>query len=116
MSNGKVRSNEVQAFQVIRIGMGENEIVNPVNLLFPQEGCNDVLPDVKAIPIKATSISAGLFSSCCFRSEISLGGKIRLGLTEKRTVSSSGESVCPKGFLAGKSKSNNRTALKKEKR
>ena len=59
-------------------------------------------PEGPTSPMKVTLISAGLSGAALFRLEISLGGKVKPGSTEKRTTSSFGLSVRATAFLAGK--------------
>jgi hypothetical protein len=62
-------SDKVQTVQMVRIGMGEDEIVNPSNLLLPQKGSDHILSDVEPVLIKTAAIDQHLFAFGKFKED-----------------------------------------------
>ena len=55
--------NEIQSFQMIRVGMSENEVVDFPNLLGPQKGGNHPLTDVESVVSLTSPIDQHSFSA-----------------------------------------------------
>jgi hypothetical protein len=56
LTHGEGGGNEIQAQNMVRIGMGEDEIVNPSNLFLPQERGDHILADIEAAFGKSPSV------------------------------------------------------------
>jgi hypothetical protein len=49
--------NKLEAFEMVRIGMGEDKIVHLPDLFLPQERSDDILSDVETIVVKTPSVN-----------------------------------------------------------
>ena len=56
LANGEGGGDEIQTQNMVRIGVGEDKIVNPSNLLSPQKGGDHILADIEAAFGKSPSV------------------------------------------------------------
>ena len=66
LPDGEMGDNEAQALQMVRVRMGENEVINVLNFPLPQERGDDTSPRIEPIVVRTPSIDEHLLPSWKF--------------------------------------------------